>query len=583
MVKAQTRRGKYTQWMNRAHARLAAYTAKQPVFAHRPEPQSIGLFAKGRQLVAGNFLFSGDLIEAPGASIWDIAPEDSEVALMLQNCSWLDDLAAVGDAAARERAQTWVFEWIDRYGRGHGPGWTPELTGRRLIRWINHAYFLLRAREKDESDRFMQSLGAQTKYLSKRWKGTKPGLERFEALCGLVYASLALDGSMLVLDDALSALAKECKARITEDGGIDTRNPEELLEVFTLLGWAVTALEETGRTAPQDVTDAMGRIAPTLRALRHSDGGLARFHGGGRGIDGRLDHALALLPDRTVPKGVLHMGYGRITGGRTSVIIDADAPPSGPASHDAHASTCSMEVTSGRRPLIVNCGSGSRFGLDWRRFGRATASHSTLAIEGYSSARLGKAGKFGSVGHELLVDIPDHVPTDQSSSRKGEKFEVAHNGYQATHGLMHARILDLSHDGRTLEGEELLATLSEADKKRFDVCIKREPLGIPYSVRFHLHPDVEASLDMGGTAVSLTLKSGEIWVFRHDGRAEMNIEPSVYLENGRLRPRTSQQVVLTGRAMAYATRIRWSLAKAHETPSAVRDYVQDDLAELDQD
>ena len=27
----------------------------------------------------------------------------------------------------------------------------------------------------------------------------------------------------------------------------------------------------------------------TLRALRHADGGLARFHGGGRGIDGRLD------------------------------------------------------------------------------------------------------------------------------------------------------------------------------------------------------------------------------------------------------------------------------------------------------
>ena len=51
----------------------------------------------------------------------------------------------------------------------------------------------------------------------------------------------------------------------------------------------------------------------------------------------------------------------------------------------------------------------------------------------------------------------------------------------------------------------------------------------------------------------------------------MDIKPSVYLETGRLRPRAAQQVVLTGRAMSYATQIRWSLAKAQETPDALRD------------
>ena len=41
--------------------------------------------------------------------------------------------------------------------------------------------------------------------------------------------------------------------------------------------------------------------------------------------------------------------------------------------------------------------------------------------------------------------------------------------------------------------------------------------GVRFAVRFHMHPDVDARLDMGGTAVSLALRSGEIWVFRHDG------------------------------------------------------------------
>ncbi|MEO0932165.1 MAG: heparinase II/III-family protein, partial [Pseudomonadota bacterium] len=126
-------------------------------------------------------------------------------------------------------------------------------------------------------------------------------------------------------------------------------------------------------------------------------------------------------------------------------------------------------------------------------------------------------------------------------------------------------------------GEDLLTTLTKPDEATFDKAMDQAKLqGIAYAVRFHLHPDVEARLDMGDTAVSLTLKSGEVWVFRHDGAAELTLAPSVYLQNGRLKPVATQQVVLSGRAMSYATRVRWSLAKAQDTPQAVRDLVQAD-------
>ncbi len=36
----------------------------------------------------------------------------------------------------------------------------------------------------------------------------------------------------------VSALARECEHQIDAQGGLPTRNPEELLEVFTLLTWA---------------------------------------------------------------------------------------------------------------------------------------------------------------------------------------------------------------------------------------------------------------------------------------------------------------------------------------------------------
>jgi uncharacterized heparinase superfamily protein len=139
----------------------------------------------------------------------------------------------------------------------------------------------------------------------------------------------------------------------------------------------------------------------------------------------------------------------------------------------------------------------------------------------------------------------------------------------------------MSTDGRTIAGEETLAAVSEADQERFTAVLSRTGLaGLRFALRFHLHPDVDAAIDLGGAAVSMALKSGEIWVFRYEGAAHLALEPSVYLEKGRLKPRAAKQVVLSGAALDYSTRIRWSLAKAQETPVALRDLVRDEPAGL---
>jgi uncharacterized heparinase superfamily protein len=272
----------------------------------------------------------------------------------------------------------------------------------------------------------------------------------------------------------------------------------------------------------------------------------------------------------------LSMGFARLSAGRTSVILDASLPPEGRASFHAHASTLAFELTSGRRPLIVNCGSGRTFGPDWRRAGRATPSHSTLSLGGYSSARLGPVDP--ATGGEPLVEGPRHVPIEIGSAPDGWRFQGGHDGFVPTHGLTHARTLEMTFDGRGLAGEDMLLAMSDTDKRRFDRAVgASRDAGIPFDLRFHLHPEVDAALDMGGAAVSMALKSGEIWIFRHDGGQNLRLEPSVYLETGRLKPRASNQIVLSGRAMSYATRVRWSLSKAQETAIGVRDLSRDAL------
>lgn len=567
--------GRGTRLLNRYYAWRARKEPAATGFVSQPEPRTIGSFARGRQLVAGNLLFAGYLVESADTGLWEVAAPDAAFDGERHGFAWLDDLAAVGDFKARLKAQKWVWGWIEQHGTGGGLAWLPDLTGRRVIRWINHALFLLSGKDRAETEAFYSSLSRQTWYLAQRWQGAAPGLPRFEALCGLIYAGLALQGREQLADPAVRALAAECGAQIDAQGGLPTRNPEELLEVFTLLIWAAAALREAGRTVPAAHAAAIERIAPTLRTLRHSDGGLARFHGGGRGLEGRLDHALAASHVALRKSDGLAMGFARLAARRTSVIVDASAPPSGKASNYGHASTLAFELTSGRRPLIVNCGSGETFGVEWRRAGRATPSHTTLCIEGHSSARLAPPHK--TTGHEQLIEAPDDVPLELSELAEGSRLQGGHNGYAAQFGLTHARTLDLSFDGRALSGEDMLVALEDPDRRRFDKICKAHAEGsIGFDIRLHLHPDVDAALDLGGAAVSMALKSGEIWVFRHDGACQLRLEPSVYLEKTRLKPRAAMQIVLSGRAMQYATRVRWTLSKAQETAVAVRDLNRDE-------
>ncbi len=543
-------------------------------FVSQPEPKSIGLYARGKQLVTGNVLLAGHLAQAPGQSLWDIAPPEAAFAEAAHGFAWLDDLAALGDGTARGRAQAWTWDWIARFGQGTGPGWTPDLTGRRLIRWIHHALMLLNSRDPAASAAYYKSISRQTAFLAKRWPAAAPGLPRFEALTGLIYAGLSLTGMEQHAETAKTALDHECGKEIDADGSIPTRNPEELLEVFTLLIWAGQALSEAGRSPGPAHVAAIERIAPALRTLRHADGGLARFHGGGKGLEGRLDRALAASGAKPQPHPVLAMGFARLGGGRTTVIVDAAPPPLGLASATAHASTAAFEMTSGRRPVIVSCGSGTPFGTEWHRAGRATASHSVLSVDGVSSSRFGS----GPRNVETFSERAKITTQRQFSGPAGVEILLSHDGWVRTHGLIASRRLLLSSDGRHLTGEESLLAATPDERRRFEAIMNQTNLeGAPVSVRFHLHPDVDATLDLGGTAVSLALKSGEIWVFRHDGQGELALSPSVYLEKGRISPRPGRQIVLTRNAVQYDNRIGWTLAKAQDTPLAIRDLDRDDI------
>jgi len=129
----------FRSWRIRQVARFGLFTRVPKEFVSHPEPKSIGSFTRGQQMAIGNFQFSGSLIEAPDKSIWDINPPP-HVLDELHECAWIDDVAAIGTSDGRRLLQAWVGDWMRRYGNGKGPGWRPDLTGRRLIHWVSQRY-----------------------------------------------------------------------------------------------------------------------------------------------------------------------------------------------------------------------------------------------------------------------------------------------------------------------------------------------------------------------------------------------------------------------------------------------------------
>ena len=563
MKKRPHRLSPITQLKYRWHLRRAVWSKPVIGLVSAPEPRTIGSFERGQQLVSGRVLITGHIMDLGDGSVWSLPPPSDLFAAELHGFGWLDDLAAFGDQGAKTKAQAWVLEWISGFGMGKGPGWSADLTGRRLIRWINHSSFFLNQLSKSKKSIICHSMALQTLLLVRSWHQTSPGRARFEALCGLVCATQFLAGMGQLLGPALGALEVECQTQIDAEGVINSRNPEELLDVFSLLTWVKQTLNMTKIPVPDILTDRVAHIAPVLRCLRHGDGTLARFHGGGQGSEHILDQALAISGVRPSVPQDRAMGFARLNAGATSLIMDVAAPPLGPARFSAHASTCAFELSVGRNRLVVNCGSGLSFGDDWQIASRSTASHATAGIEGLSSSRFShtKTGYF-----QALKEAPKIVSVQKTEAFDGVRLHVNHNGYQASHGLIHARTLDLPVDGKGLVGEDALYAPDSGDIKRLDAMREKSSDALQYSVRFHLHPDVVPSLEFDGNAVSLTLVNGDVWVFRHQGANQLLLEDSVYFEEGRLHPRPTAQITLVGEIKEITTHVRWSLAKASENP-----------------
>lgn len=533
---------------------LRARMAAKPVsFATVPEPRTVGDFERGKALCAGRYVTTGFEHRFESGSIWDMPGVPLAAQVDLHSFSWLDDLVAFGDLQACNLARAWQDEWMRRYSRADVLAWQPDTAGYRVLRWINHSGFT-----DDTGAHPAHAIGLHIAYLRQFWSKAGPGLGRAIALTGLICAELSTGKAADALAPAFQHLNDALEQVVGPDGTAPSRNPAELLEVLTLLAWVFRACDDLGAIPPEDLCERAETIGPVLRALRHGDGSLGRFHGGVRGEKGQLDAALAFAGVRAETPLEDTMGFARLTSGASTILLDAAAPPTGTSAVLAHASTGAIEMNYRSCPIFVSCGSAAGFDPDHELTARSSAAHSTLILEGQNSSQFAQVTRQGTG----IARAPGDVPFKRTRAIDGMRVQVGHDGYLADFGVMHARTLDLTTSGTGLAGEDMLVAQTPEEEARFEAARARLQRDLSAAIRFHVHPDIEPQLNLADATVTLFLPNGTQWRFAHDGTALLSLEPGFYFQQYLPAPRPTQQIVLSFGAAKPISRVRWSLVKS---------------------
>jgi uncharacterized heparinase superfamily protein len=445
---------------------------------------------------------------------------------------WLRDLRALGTDAARLRARALVADWIAT-STSQPLAHRPDVTGARITAWLGHYDFFAATADDPFRQKLMGRLVSDARALSAMLPPEELDARALTALKGLIAAAVALPEHAGFLTRALRFLPQEITRQVLPDGCHAERSPAAQLAALQDLTEIRALLQAAQTQSPQALTNAIERMAPALRVMRHGDGGLALFNGSTEETGALIDLVLTQAGrGGRGPPALSDGGFHRLQAGRSVLIVDCGAPPPAGVDRYAHAGTLSMELSIGRDRLIVNCGAFPAGPPEWRDAARATAAHSTLVIADTSSSEL----KPNGLGRRPVV-----VEAQRQEANGAHWLEASHDGWKPVFDAVHRRRLYVAESGDDIRGE--------------DVIEAPEPQ--PFTLRFHLHPDVQASLQQDGETVLLRLRSGGGWRLRADG-ARMALEESIYL--GGSEPRRTEQVVLTGYADG-PQQVKWAISK----------------------
>jgi uncharacterized heparinase superfamily protein len=514
-----------------------------------------GNFTRGATLLAGEFNFAGQAIRSP-EPLW--APANASEAWLeeIHGFAWLNDLMTMPGEEGQRLGRALVERWIGDNSAWAPLSWRPDILGERLASWLSLQPFLMdapatRGGRPTMPEPLLRSIRRQTDYLAGVLPAGLTGSALMVAIKGLVLGELALARHGEQRDEAprgRELLERELAAQVFADGSHVERSPAAHLKVLRHLIDLAGAYASTREDPPMALDGAIAAMAPVLRMYQHGDGGLALFNDSN---EEDLDLINAVLHRaggaRATADEAPKIGFARLAAGRTTVIVDAGPPPPPGSDMRAHAGTLSFELSVGPERMVVNCGAHAR-SPEWQVAQRATAAHSTITVEDTNSSTvLISGGK-----PQGLLRRPKATTCRRDEADGNVWLEASHDGYLANYGVIHRRRLYLGADGDDFRGEDQLVAGPHGT---------RRPLA--FALRFHLHPEVQATMAQDGKAVLLRLPGRSGWRLRVTS-GNMTLAESVYMGRRGAVRRTQQIVIAETMPESKPTEgatVKWALTR----------------------
>ncbi len=517
--------------------------------AHPPAAVPTGGVHDAAALYQGRFSFAGRIVECDGRVIFDHDVSDSAWLRELHGFGWLRVLLDSERRLMGLFARTLVGDWQERATRLPPEALEPAVMARRLMHWIAAAPALVGGAPGGFEQAFFRSLAWQTRRLARMSRRRMLPHERMLRALALAHAAVGLSGLESLRTQALNRLGEELEWQILPDGGHVSRSPAVLLEIIAFLLPLRDAVAQARLSLPGEISGALERALPMLRFFRHGDGGLALLGGVADPAPGLLTAVLEADPVAGRPLSrAPHSGYLRMQQGAGLVIVDGGRVVAPGVHPDAPLSVAAFEFSHGPFRIVTSCGAPRIPQPDWRAAARLTAAHSTMSVNGHDAGRILSGRLVEALFGTPVLTGPSEVRGDCRETPGGSLAEVAHDGFAHCCGLRHERRLFLMPDGVELRGEDVLVPVSGPSSDD-DV----------FTLRFHLHPSVRATLSRDGSSIMLTLPDRSGWKFSARG-GRLRLEESVLLASGRGLRRTVQ-IVVEGETGAEGARVNWFLKR----------------------
>lgn len=512
--------------------------------------------AAGTALRAGHFFLHGARTPIAQVDFGGAARLTPPFERLVHSFAWLADLAAAAPRPqAAPIAERILVAWLEAnekvpYRVGKGPAWSVGNAGPRLMGWLVHAPLILGG-DKALRGRMLAAINDTARWLDRNVTRADDMLAQVSGWCAIVAAGLLLpDGKPRRLFGE-AGLIRALGELVGSDGGVLSRSPLGQIEAIALLVQLRACYRAVRRDPPEALDTMLALLVPPLLALTHGDGSLGSWQGAWA-VDGdEVAGVIAASGVRTRPlRDVRQWGYQRVVAGKSVIQFDAAPPPMAKQARNGCASTLAFEMSHGGHRLVVNCGGAAAGGglipIRLEQGLRATAAHSTLALDDANSTAVLINGKIGSGVGEVEVD---RQTLEGERNGGATRLEASHDGYAARYGLVHRRILILRDDGTELRGEDLLVPNGRKGKRG----------KVGYAIRFHLGPDIEVGLAEDGQGAGLALPDGSYWQFRSGG-GEVTVEESLWAD-GQGRPMAVQQLVVQGLVSRGGGNFAWLLKK----------------------